>query len=200
MMLCPLAMYTNKEIMETNFSNSLVCVNEDDVQLCVKEKMEVHLLGLLHRAFSIFIFKKISDFNHHLLIQKRSYSKYHTPGLWTNTCCGHASPVKDIQSSAKIRLKEEMGFNCELKPIGKFIYKSILDNGLIEHEIDHVFIGFVEKINISPNPVEVDSYRWTAIENILQEYQKNPSLFTPWFYPSLQLVINNLKEAHDYNA
>src|SRR5438876_597866 len=118
--------------MEIRSSNSLLCVDEDDNPIGINEKLEVHRLGLLHRAFSIFIFK-IEDISiKYLLMQRRGLSKYHTPGLWTNTCCGHASPLDDIAVSAKKRLKEEMGFTCNINSVGKFTYKSILDNNLIE--------------------------------------------------------------------
>ncbi len=127
------------------------------------EKMEAHYKGLLHEAFSIFVFNE----NNELLLQQRALDKYHSGGLWTNTCCSHPRFNEDIKLAVHRRLLEEMGFDCELKEVYSFIYKTDkLDTGLIEHEFDHLFVGEINTKEIKPNPKEVANYKWMKIERI----------------------------------
>ena len=119
----------------------VVLVDETDLETGTMEKMEAHLLGVLHRAFSIFIFNSKGEF----LLQQRAQGKYHNGGLWTNTCCSHPNPGEDILKAASRRLSEEMGFQTSLSPAFTFIYKASFDNGLTEHEFDHVFTGIDRK-------------------------------------------------------
>ena len=154
------------------------------------EKMQVHKEGKLHRAFSVFIFNDKGE----LLLQQRASKKYHSGGLWANTCCSHPSPEKneDVIVSAKRRLLEEMGFETELSPAFSFIYKAEVGSGLIEHEYDHVFIG---KYNgsINPNKEEVKNYRFIPFKDIRTILIKQPFQFTKWFtiaYPLVEAWIN----------
>jgi isopentenyl-diphosphate delta-isomerase len=140
------------------------------------EKMEAHQKGLLHRAFSVLIFND----NGELLLQKRAFGKYHSEGLWTNTCCSHPFPGESILEAGKRRLFEEMGFTCELSEVFSFKYKAELENGLIEHELDHVLIGFSDEtphLNLD----EVSAFKWMSIDTIKAEISEKPSQYTAWF-------------------
>ncbi len=156
--------------------NDITLVNEDDIQIGVGKKMDVHRRGLLHRAFSVFIFND----NHEVLIQKRALEKYHCGGLWANTCCSHPAPGETWTDAAHRRLPEEMGFDCGLKEEFVFTYRAEFENNLIEHEIDHVFFG---KWNGTPkmNPEEVCDYRWVALDDLFREVKETPEMFAPWF-------------------
>jgi isopentenyl-diphosphate delta-isomerase len=158
----------------------LVDENDNEVGLC--EKIKAHKDGLLHRAFSIFIF---NDKNQ-LLLQKRSIDKYHSGGLWTNTVCSHPLPNEDINISALNRLQEEMGFKTKVKKSFSFLYKSEYKNGITEHEIDHIFFGLYNA-KISFNHLEVMDYRWDSIENIKNDIFKNSNIYTSWF----KLILDN---------
>lgn len=157
-------------------SNFVVLVDENDHPLGVMEKMEAHEKGLLHRAFSVLIFNHSGE----LLLQRRAFGKYHSEGLWTNTCCSHPYPDEDIITAGKRRLEEEMGFTCEIHEIFSFIYKATLDKGLTEHELDHVLIGFSDE---TPhlNLEEASAFKWMSIEKIKAEMQQMPEQFTAWF-------------------
>lgn len=154
----------------------IILVNKNDQEIGTGEKMKVHQDGKLHRAFSIFVFNSQNK----MLLQKRAKAKYHCGGLWTNTCCSHPKKGKLLEEEVHKRLQEEMGFDCELKEIGDFIYKAKFDNGLTEHEYDHVFTGeFNGKPNI--NPEEADNYQWISLEYLKKEIKRNPDDFTVWF-------------------
>ncbi|MBV1888096.1 MAG: isopentenyl-diphosphate Delta-isomerase, partial [Urechidicola sp.] len=139
----------------------VILVNENDEQLGLMEKMEAHEKALLHRAFSVFTFNE----NGELLLQQRAASKYHSPLLWTNTCCSHQRNGESNIEAGKRRLQEEMGFVCELKEIFSFVYKAPFDNGLTEHELDHVMTGIYNE-NPKINKEEVENYKWMTIEDI----------------------------------
>jgi isopentenyl-diphosphate delta-isomerase len=140
------------------------------------EKMEVHRKGLLHRAFSIFIF----DSEGKMLIHRRAAEKYHCAGLWTNACCSHPRPNEILQDELKRRLLHEMGFYTELSKAFDFTYRSDLGNGMIEYEYDEVFMGNYSG-EVNPNPREVGAWRFEAVETIRSEILLNPESFTPWF-------------------
>ena len=163
----------------------VILVNENDQSIGVMEKMQVHKEGKLHRAFSVFIFNDKGE----LLLQQRASKKYHSGGLWANTCCSHPSPEKDevVIDSAKRRLMEEMGFETELSPAFSFVYKAEVGGGLIEHEFDHVFIGTYNG-TVKPNPDEVKNYRFIPFEEIRSIMIKNPFQFTKWFTIAYPLV------------
>ena len=162
----------------------VVLVDEQDNPIGKMEKQQAHIEGLLHRAFSIFIFNSEKK----LLLQKRASSKYHCGGLWTNSCCSHPRENENIQDAANRRLAEEMGMQCSLKPIFTFMYRAEFDNGLIEHEFDHVFFGESDQ-NPKINPEEVETYRYIAMENLQQEVKEFPENFTPWFIIALDRVL-----------
>lgn len=152
----------------------LVDINDEPIGLM--EKIAAHEQALLHRAFSVFI---LND-NNEIMLQQRAASKYHSPLLWTNTCCSHQRPGETNIQAGKRRLQEEMGFEVDLTELFNFIYKAPFDNGLTEHELDHVMIGKYNEIpNI--NKDEVESWKWMSIDAIKTDMQENPDDYTAWF-------------------
>jgi len=139
-------------------------------------KMEAHEKAMLHRAFSVFILNA----NDEVLLQQRANDKYHSAGLWTNTCCSHPHPGEDTLGAARRRLKEEMGMEADLQFVFKFMYKAPFDNLLTEHEIDHVFIGKTDQLPVI-NPEEVASYKYMKPEEIKLDMEQNPQSYTVWF-------------------
>lgn len=170
----------------------VVIVDQNDRPIAVKEKIEAHRQGLLHRAFSIFIRNRKEKF----LLQKRASGKYHSGGLWTNTCCGHAIPDEEINRTASRRLKEEMGFTCDFEHLYSFQYKVALDNLLTENEIDHVFIGTFNGLP-SINTDEAEDYRWVSLPDIVAEIAQSPDSFTYWFKEivSCKIFTNRFSES-----
>ena len=162
---------------------SVVIVDAYDNELGTMEKMEAHEKGLLHRAFSVFVFNS----NDELLIHRRALEKYHSGGLWTNTCCSHPRPGENLENAAHRRLMEEMGFDCELQHSFSFIYHAQLDKGLEEHELDHVFVG---QYSGSPevNREEVCEWKYVSMDSLSKEMQNTPELFTEWFKIALPMV------------
>lgn len=154
----------------------VILVSEVDEQLGLMAKMEAHEKGILHRAFSVFIFNKKGE----LLLQQRALDKYHSPGLWTNTCCSHQRDGESNIEAGKRRLQEEMGFNCDLKELFWFVYKASFDNGLTEHELDHVMIGYYEDDPIV-NLEEAAAFKWMPLEDVKKDMQLQPELYTEWF-------------------
>jgi isopentenyl-diphosphate delta-isomerase len=154
----------------------VVLVNENDVAIGTMEKLEAHQKGLLHRAFSVFIFNDKNE----LLLQRRALTKYHSAGLWTNTCCSHPRPNETTLNAANRRLVEEMGIETELIFKTSFIYKTKFDNGLTEHEFDHIFFGTSNE-NPIINTEEVDSFVWMSVETLKQKINLKPNEFTSWF-------------------
>ena len=154
----------------------VILVNEKDEPIGLMNKMEAHEKAVLHRAFSVFI---LNDKNE-VMLQQRAHHKYHSPLLWTNTCCSHQRAGESNIEAGKRRLYEEMGFNAELKELFHFIYKAPFDNGLTEHELDHVMIGYSNEVP-SINPEEVESWKWMKIEDIKEDMIQNPALYTVWF-------------------
>ncbi len=164
--------------------NNVVLVNEQDHPIGEMEKMEAHLKGELHRAFSVFIFNDKDE----MLLQQRAVSKYHGGGLWTNACCSHPQFTEQVKDAATERLKFEMGLSCDLVFLFSFIYKIEVENNLIEHELDHVFIG---KTNNQPYPnkIEVENYKWTSVEYLKKDVENNPEKYTYWFRAALPKVL-----------
>jgi len=165
----------------------VVLVDENDNPLGTMEKMEAHEKGVLHRAFSVFIFNRNGD----MLLQQRAFSKYHSGGLWTNTCCSHPRENETTLEAAHRRLQEEMGFDCEVKEVFDFIYKKELDKGLTEHELDHVFIGEFEG-DVNFNREEVCSYVYKPVQEVLRDVDQNPEHYTEWFKICLNEVIKRV--------
>jgi isopentenyl-diphosphate delta-isomerase len=153
-------------------------------------KMDAHRFGgTLHRAFSIFIFNTKGK----MLLQQRAISKYHSGGLFTNTCCSHPHPNEDVLSAANRRLQEEMGMNCDLKEIFSFEYRAALDHDLTEWELDHVFIGECDDIP-RVNILEVESYKYVDVEWLLRDLASNPNRYTEWFKASIEKVIETRRD------
>jgi isopentenyl-diphosphate delta-isomerase len=165
----------------------VILVNERDEQLGVAEKLATHSSGVLHRAFSIFIFSSAGK----LLLQRRTTTKYHSKGLWSNTCCGHPRPGETTEAASLRRLYEEMGFHCAIKEVFSFTYYSPLDNGLFEHEYDHVFVG---QFDGTPNPSldEVEDWKWIDLPALKIEMERRPEDFTYWFKLSLEAVCGHV--------
>ena len=154
----------------------VILVNEQDKPIGLMEKLEAHEKAVLHRAFSVFI---LNDKNE-VMLQQRAHHKYHSPLLWTNTCCSHQREGETNIQAGTRRLFEEMGFTTELKELFHFIYKAPFDNGLTEHELDHVMIGYY---NAEPkiNPDEVENWKWMSIEAIKDDIQTQSENYTVWF-------------------
>ncbi len=155
---------------------NVILVNEQDKQLGLMPKMEAHEKALLHRAFSVFVFNEKGE----LLLQQRAADKYHSPNLWTNTCCSHQRDRETNIDAGKRRLQEEMGFTCDLKEVFWFVYKAPFDNGLTEHELDHVMVGFYNN-NPVINKEEVESFKWMTLGNVKIDMKKHPENYTEWF-------------------
>jgi isopentenyl-diphosphate delta-isomerase len=154
----------------------VVLVDQDDRKIGTMEKIEAHSTAALHRAFSVFIINK----NQELLLQQRAFDKYHSPGLWTNTCCSHQRDGEATLDAGARRLMEEMGIKVPLTELFTFIYKASFDNGLTEHELDHVCIGFSgdkPKINLD----EVAAFKWMPLNEIEKDLKQNPKNYTVWF-------------------
>ena len=154
----------------------VILVNEKDEPIGLMGKMEAHEKGLLHRAFSVFIFNSKQE----VLLQQRAACKYHSPNLWTNTCCSHPRAGETNQQAGERRLQEEMGLQVPLREVFSFIYKAPFDNGLTEHEYDHVLVGYsVAQPQI--NPEEVASWKWLSLEAIKEDILQAPERYTAWF-------------------
>ena len=164
----------------------VVLVDEDDNQIGLMPKMEAHLKGKLHSAFSIIIFNS----DRKILLQKRASTKYHTPNLWSNTCCSHQREDEDNIDAGKRRLNEEMGFVTNLYNFSSFIYRVEFSNGLIEHENDHIMLGIFDGTP-KPNPNEVDEWKWIDIDILIEDMQINPDHYTAWF----MIIMNNYYES-----
>lgn len=164
-----------------------ILVDENDQEIGREEKLLTHQKALLHRAFSAFIFND----NNELLLHKRADEKYHSAGLWTNTCCSHPQPGETVIEAGQRRLNEEMGFTTSLTPLFWFIYRAELENGLTEHELDHVLIGQYSG-EVFPNPEEVSDYRFVSIEALIKEIQLNPNDYTAWLKIILQEHLDEL--------
>lgn len=162
----------------------VILVDEHDNDIGVMEKLQAHQEGLLHRAFSVFIFNDKEE----LLLQQRAISKYHSGGLWTNTCCSHPRPNETIKDAANRRLFEEMGLSCELQIKTNFIYKTSFENGLTEHELDYVLIGTTNQ-RPTINKEEVENYKWVSISEIKQDIIDNSNRYTSWFKIALERVF-----------
>jgi isopentenyl-diphosphate delta-isomerase len=154
----------------------VILVDSDDNQTGTMEKMEAHRKALLHRAISVFIFNSNGDW----LLQRRALDKYHSGGLWTNTCCSHPFPGETVIDAANRRLNEEMGMKCGLKALFSFTYKEALDNELTEYEFDHVIFGISDKLPLI-NKKEVNDWRYHSYFHLHNDLQLNPENYTVWF-------------------
>ena len=168
----------------------VILVNEKDQEIGLMPKLEAHQKAVLHRAFSVFIFNSENE----LMLQQRASDKYHSPNLWTNTCCSHQrSGESNIQAGVR-RLYEEMGFTTSLKEITSFIYKAPFDNGLTEHELDHIMVGYYNEDPVI-NSDEVEDWKWMKIEDVKKDISLNPDLYTAWFKIIFKNFYNHLNNS-----
>ena len=167
----------------------IILVNEQDKEIGTMEKMQAHEKAVLHRAVSVFIFNEKNE----MLLQQRAMKKYHSGGLWTNACCSHPRPGEETQTAAMRRLKEELGFETPLHKVFDFTYKTSFDNGLTEHEFDHVFVGKYNEI-IYPNRNEVQDYCFKSIHEIESSLQTHSHKYTVWFKLAFPRILNWCKE------
>jgi len=165
--------------------DQVILVDEQDNALGSMEKMEAHRTACLHRAFSVFLFDK----QERMLLQKRAEGKYHSPNLWTNTCCSHPKPGETVVAAAKRRLQEEIGISTTVNKAFDFIYKASLDQGMTEYEFDHVMVGLFEG-PVFPNQLEVADYLYVSLDEIANDLKVKPDEYTVWF----QIAFPKLKE------
>lgn len=169
--------------------HQIVLVNEQDERIGLMDKLEAHQKALLHRAYSVFIFNN----NGELLLQKRAENKYHSGGLWTNTCCSHPRPNETNIHGATRRLNEEMGFTVKLDKAFTFIYKAELDNGLTEHEFDHVLVGNYDG-PVRPNADEVADWKYVNLDEIEKDLEATPEKYTVWFRIAFPKLLQWMRE------
>lgn len=167
----------------------VILVDTADTPLGTMPKMEAHEKAVLHRAFSVFIFNQKGE----LMLQQRALHKYHSPGLWTNTCCSHQRLGETNIEAGKRRLYEEMGFSVPLQELFSFIYKAPFDNGLTEHELDHVMVGYFEA-EPTINPEEVAAWKWISLEELEQDLSRKPENYTVWFKIIFDRFYNHIKQ------
>jgi isopentenyl-diphosphate delta-isomerase len=171
-------------------TEQVILVDEQDQQTGVMNKLEAHQKGSLHRAFSVFI---LNDKNE-LLLQQRADTKYHSPGLWSNTCCSHPAPGETTLMAAHRRLQEEMGFDCELKPMFTLRYESEVGDGLTENEYDHIYYGSYNG-SVTPAEDEVQEYKFAALPDIMDWIEEYPEDFTAWFHIVLPKFVEHLRKS-----
>jgi len=162
----------------------VILVDSSDNELGVEGKMSVHRSGKLHRAVSVFVF----DSGGRLLLQRRASGKYHSGGLWSNTCCSHPRPNEDQANAARRRLGEEMGIDCEVQHVFSFTYRALLDSQLIEHEYDHVYFSKYDGEPI-PNPEEVEDWKWVGLGQLRQDMTDNPNRYSAWSMVCIEKVL-----------
>jgi len=170
----------------------VILVNENDEQIGLMPKMEAHEKAVLHRAFSVFIFNSKNE----LMLQQRAAHKYHSPLLWTNTCCSHQRDGETNIEAGTRRLQEEMGFTTSLKETTSFIYKAPFDNGLTEHELDHIMIGYYEQAPVI-NPDEVEDWKWMPLEDVRTDIAAQPELYTVWFKIIFEKFYEHINTTHE---
>ncbi|MBD2178252.1 isopentenyl-diphosphate Delta-isomerase [Pseudanabaena sp. FACHB-1998] len=166
----------------------IILVDASDRQIGIAEKLQAHREGLLHRAFSIFVLNS----QRQLLLQRRAKHKYHSGGLWTNTCCSHPRDEETTLAAAHRRLLEEMGFDCELQELFSFIYRAELDNGLTEYEFDHVFVGYSDR-QPTLNPEEADAWKWIDLDSLQADIKQHPESYTYWLRDCCDRFIAELR-------
>ena len=173
--------------MVNQLEEQVILVDESDRQIGIAEKLAAHQSGQLHRAFSIFILNSQGQ----LLLQKRAQHKYHSGGLWTNTCCSHPRPDESLTDATQRRLTEEMGITCELTELFSFIYRAELDRGLIEYEFDHVFLGYSDRPPIL-NPDEAEDWQWIDLPKLQADIRDRPSVYTYWLRDCCDRFVSHL--------
>ncbi len=174
--------------LDQQLEEKIILVDTSDRQIGTAEKLQAHRDGLLHRAFSIFVLNSQGQ----LLLQRRAKHKYHSGGLWTNTCCSHPRDEEPTILAAHRRLQEEMGFDCELQELFSFVYWAELDNDLIEYEFDHVFVGYSDREPIL-NPDEADDWQWIDLQVLQTDIREHPEAYTYWLRDCCDRFIAALK-------
>ncbi len=169
---------------------AVILVNENDEQIGMMPKLEAHEKGVLHRAFSVFLFNTQGE----MLLQQRAFGKYHSEGLWSNTCCSHPKVGEDTQSAAHRRLMEEMGLETDLQFLYSFLYKAELDKGLTEHELDHVFIGISDQKPVI-NTEEVADWKYRSIDELFRDLESHPEHYSVWFKMEVRNVLDKFNES-----
>jgi isopentenyl-diphosphate delta-isomerase len=173
-----------RQVSASTSEERVVLVNEQDKAIGIEDKIRAHMLGALHRAFSVFVVNSAGQ----LMMQKRAATKYHSRNLWSNTCCGHPRPEETIAHASRRRLREEMGFELNLKEVFSFVYRANLEDGLIENEYDHVLVGFFEGVP-KPDPAEISEWRWVDLEEVSGDLKKNSENYTYWFRISFERFL-----------
>jgi isopentenyl-diphosphate delta-isomerase len=172
----------------TSNKNMVILVNEHDEWTGTMEKLQAHQEGALHRAFSVFVLNSKNE----LLLQQRAISKYHSAGLWSNTCCSHPMPGESTLAGAGRRLEEEMGFTCKLQPTFTMRYRAEVGNNLVENEYDHIYVGHFDG-NINANADEVKDYKFLPLEEVQQWMTQEPQVFTTWFHLAFPKFVAHLQ-------
>jgi isopentenyl-diphosphate delta-isomerase len=167
---------------------TVILVDHNDREVGGAEKLQAHREGSLHRAFSVFVFNSRGE----LLLQQRARAKYHSGGLWTNTCCSHPRLGEGTEEAAHRRLVEEMGFDCELEEAFHFTYRVEFGDGLVEHEFDHVFLGRFDGAP-TPDPQEVGDWKWADTEALEKDLGENPGRYAHWFKLALPQVLSRVR-------
>lgn len=170
-------------------NQDVILVNLHDEPVGTATKEEAHRRGDLHRAFSVFLYHE-----NRLLIQQRAFHKYHSGGLWANTCCSHPRPGEELEEAVKRRLKEEAGIECEVKEIFSFVYKHQFAEDLYEHEYDHVFLGEYCGEPL-PDPEEIEAFRWISFGDLKRELAEEPEKYAPWFVIAAPRVLRVISES-----
>jgi isopentenyl-diphosphate delta-isomerase len=170
----------------------VILVDEYDREVGKMEKLQAHREARLHRAFSVLIFNASGE----LLLQRRADGKYHSAGLWSNTCCSHAVPGEELVETIHQRLQFEMGFDCPLHFLFHFMYRIELDNDLVEYEYDHVFAGIHQGQDMVPHPAEVSACQWMPMDRLLLELRGAPASYTPWLYLICRQLLQNREAMH----
>lgn len=171
-------------------SDQLICVDVLDRQIGTADKLRCHKEGLLHRAFSIFLMD-----GNRILLQQRALGKYHSGGLWANSCCSHPRDGEDLETATQRRLAEELGVTCPVREIGSFVYRHRFSPELYEYELDHVFVGHFQG-EVTPNPEEIMAVRWFEKEELISLMNKQPELFAAWFITALPMVLKHVSAEH----
>lgn len=167
-------------------AEQVVLVDSQGVEIGTAEKMHAHRYAQLHRAFSVFVFNSAGE----MLLQRRAPGKYHSPGRWSNACCGHPRPGEDPLDGARRRLGEEMGLDCALTEALRFTYHADVGSDLVEHEYDHVFRGFSDAVP-APDATEADAWCWLAVEEVLNSLESQPDRYTAWFAIAIHEMLNH---------
>ncbi len=182
---------TQKQVMteKETMQEYVVLVNVEGKEVGTSDKLRAHQDGVLHRAFSVFLVNSKGK----MLLQQRTWSKYHSAGLWSNTCCSHPRPEESLAEAVQRRLREEMGIACATHEVFQFTYQTDLENGLSEHEYDHVFLGMYEGSPL-PNEQEVADWKWMEFSRLQEDLKQHPQNYTYWFRLCLDRVLTHVPQ------